>query len=204
MFKAGIICSSYGGQAAGIVTAKAEPGRKLDLYIDYRVGIPLAKVVSALKDPTPLDRDYIIGCVKRFQVKWPQAKYSVLRMWSSPNFYPLMLGYDKRDMCSFLDDRGRCWEWKFIPKDMPYNEWSVQQQLTLRLQPYEHVWGKQVMICKDLVVVMGKNEQELRRFSEGATWMIQTKPWRLEVDFWRSFVNVDVKFLEALDPAWLN
>lgn len=204
VFKAGVICSSYGGQAAGIVTAKAEPGRNLDMYIDYRIGIPLAKIVSHLKDPTPLDRDFIMKTVKRFKEEHTSAKFSVLRLWSSPHFYPLMLGIDKRSMCSFLDDRGRCWEWKFIPKDMPYSEWSVHHQLTLRVQPYEHVWGKQVVVAKDLVLVMGKDEKELRRFSEGVTWTIQTKPWRLEVDFWRSFVNVDVNFLESLDPAWLN
>ncbi|XPS80532.1 hypothetical protein M3J09_012484 [Ascochyta lentis] len=204
LFKAGVICSSYGGLAAGIATAKAEPGRNLDLYIDYRVGIPLAKIVSHLQDPTPMDRNFIMQVVQRFKGDHASARFSVLRLWSSPHFYPLMLGMDRRPMCSFLDDRGRCWEWKFIPKDMPYSEWSVHQQLSLRLQPYERIWRKQVWVAKDLVVVMGRDEKELRRFSEGVTWAVQTKPWRLEVDFWRSFVNVDVEFLEGLDPAWLN
>jgi hypothetical protein len=87
---------------------------------------------------------------------------------------------------------------------MPFSEWSVHQQLSLRLQPYEGVWGKQVVVAKDLIVVMGKNEKELRRFSEAVTWAVQTKPWRLEVDFWRSFVNVDEKFLQGLDRRWLS
>jgi hypothetical protein len=204
VFKAGVICNSYGNQAAGIAIAKAEPNRNLDMYINYDVGIPLAKIVSHLKDPTLLDRDYIVKQVKRFEEQHASAKFSVLRLWSAPHFYPLMLGIDKRPMCSFLDDRGRCWEWKFIPKDMPYSEWSVHQQLTLRLQPYEHIWGKQVIVAKDLVIVMGKDEKNLRQLSEGVTWLTQTKPWRLEVDFWRSFVNVDATFLEGLDPAWLN
>ncbi|KAF2995552.1 hypothetical protein E8E13_003449 [Curvularia kusanoi] len=190
LFKAGIICASYGGSAAGIAIAAAEPGRELDMYIDFRVGIPLARVVSHLVDPRPLDRDFIVKMVQKFKADHPAAKFSVLRLWSSPQFYPLMLGYDKREMCSFLDDRGRCWEFKFIPKDMPYSEWSVHQQLLLRLQPFEKVWGKQVWIAKDLIIVMGKDEKELRRFSEGATWIVQTKPWRLEVDFWRSFILV--------------
>ena len=176
----------------------------MDMYIDYRIGIPLAKIVSHLRDPTALDRDFIIKTITAFKDQHASAKFSVLRLWSSPHFYPLMLGMDKRSMCSFLDDRGRCWEWKFIPKDMPYSEWSVHQQLSLRLQPYEHVWGNQVWVAKDLIVVMGKDEKECRRYSEGVTWMVQTKPWRLEIDFWRSFVNVDGEFLEGLDPAWLN
>ncbi|KAH6625600.1 hypothetical protein C7974DRAFT_434634 [Boeremia exigua] len=204
LFKAGVICSSYGGSASGIATAAAEPGREMDMYIDYRVGVPLAKIGSQLRDPTVFDRDYIIKEVTKFASNNPGAKFSAMRLWSSPHFYPLMLGVDSRHMCSFLDDRGRCWEWKFIPKDMPYSEWSVHQQLSLRLQPFEVVWGKQVWIAKDLIIVMGKNEKELRRFSEGVTWIVQTKPWRLEVDFWRSFVNVDVEFLKGLDPRWLS
>jgi hypothetical protein len=204
VFKAGVIGSAYSGYAAGVATAAAEPGRGLDMYIDFRVGIPLDKIVSHLGDPSSLDRDYVVRTIKDFKADNPAARFSVLRLWSSPHFYPLMLGYDKRGMCSFLDDRGRCWEWKFIPKDMPFSEWSVHHQLKLRLQPYEGVWGKQAWVAKDLVVVMGKDEKELRRFSEAATWAVQTKPWRLEVDFWRSFVNVDEKFLEGLDPRWLT
>jgi hypothetical protein len=204
VFRAGVICSSYGGTAAGIATAKAEPNRPMDLYIDYRVGIPLAKVVSHLKDPRDLDRDFIIKKAKQFQQDNPPAKFAILRLWSAPHFYPLMLGLDKRPMCAFLDDRGRCWEFKFIPKDMPYSEWSVHQQLSLRLEPYKKMFGQQVIVAKDLVLVMGKDEKNLRQLAEGVTWAVQTRPWRLEVDFWRSFVNVDVGFLEGLDRRWLD
>jgi hypothetical protein len=115
-----------------------------------------------------------------------------------------MLGYDKRGMCSFLDDRGRCWEFKFIPKDMPFSEWSIHQQLSSRLEPYKRIFGQQVLVAKDLVLVMGTDERNLRQLTEGVTWAVQTKPWRLEVDFWRSFVNVEEEFLERLDRRWLD
>ena len=59
-------------------------------------------------------------------------------------------------------------------------------------------------MAKDLMLVMGRNEADLRRLAEGVTWAVQTKPWRLEVDFWRSFLNVDGAFLEGLDRAWLD
>lgn len=200
-----MICQSYSGAAAGVAIAKAEPGRSMDLYIDYRVGIPLSKVVSHLTDPTPLDRNFIVSRAVRFQEEFgPGTRFSVLRLWSAPHFYPLMLGMDKRPMVAFLDDRGRCWEFKFIPKDMPYSEWSIHQQLSLRLEPYKKMFGSQVVVAKDLVLVMGKDEKNARQLSEGVTWAIQTKPWRLEVDLWRSFVNVDAKFLEDLDARWLE
>jgi hypothetical protein len=204
VFRAGVICSSYASTAGGIATAKAEPTRPMDLYIDYRVGMPLAKIVSHLKDPTRLDRDFVIMKAKQFQHDNPPAKFAILRLWSAPHFYSLMLGLDKRPMCAFLDDRGRCWEFKFIPKDMPYSEWSVHQQLSLRLEPYNQMFRQQAIVAKDLVLVMGKNQKDLRQLAEGVTWAVQTQPWRLEIDFWRSFVNVDVEFLERLDRRWLD
>ena len=176
----------------------------MDLYIDYRISIGLARIVSHLRDPTPLDRNHILTKARRFRDQQPNARFSTLRMWNAPHFYPLMLGIDKRPMCSFLDDCRRAWEFKFIPKDMPYNEWSVHQQLSLRIEAYRDIFGDQVMVAKDLVLVMGKDERDVRRLSEGVTWAIQTKPWRLEVDFWRSFVNVDVQFLERLHEKRLE
>jgi hypothetical protein len=204
LFRAGIICSSYSGRAAGVVTAKAEPNRPLDLYIDYRVGIPLSNVVSHLTDPTQFDRAFILKKSRKFLQQHPGAKFALLRTWSAPHFYPLMLGVDKRDMCSFLDDRGRAWYFRFIPKDMPYSEFSIHQQLSLRLQPYNDIFGSQVFVAKDLVVVMGKDAKDLRRLAEGVTWAVQTRPWRLEIDFWRSFVNIDLEFMEGLHEKWLE
>lgn len=178
----------------------------MDLYIDYRVGIPESGIVSHLTDPTPFDRDYLINRVKSFTYNNPSAKFAVLRIWSSPYFYPLMLGFDRRAICTFLDDRGRNWEFKFVSKDMPYSEWSIHQQLTLRLEPFRMMLelGKKVVVAKDLVLVMGKDEEELRLLTGGATLAVQTRPWRLEVDWWRSFVNVSGEFLEGLDRRWLD
>jgi hypothetical protein len=116
-----------------------------------------------------------------------------------------MLGIDRRATVSFLDDRGRAWAFKFVPKDMPFSEWSIHQQLSLRFEPYRKMLPKrQVIVAKDLVLVMGKDAQECRRLSEGATWAVQTRPWRLEVDFWRSFVGVEGGFLEELEERWLE
>lgn len=117
-----------------------------------------------------------------------------------------MLGYERRPICSFLDDRGRAWEFKFVPKDMPYSEWSIHQQLTLRLEPYKKILGlgKEVVVARDAVLVMGIDEEDLRLRVGGVVWAVQTRPWRLEVDLWRSWINVDGKFLEGLDGAWLE
>jgi hypothetical protein len=204
LFRAGIICNSYSGRASGVVTAKAEPNRPLDLYLDYRFFMPTSRMVSHLTDPTQFDRAFILKKSRRFSEQHSGAKFALLRMWTAPHFYPLMLGVDKRDMCSFLDDRGRAWYFRFIPKDMPYSEFSVHQQLSLRLEPYRDIFGSQVFVAKDLIVVMGKDAKDLRKLAEGVTWAVQTRPWRLEIDFWRSFVNIDLEFMEGLHEKWLE
>jgi hypothetical protein len=205
LFKVGIIQNSYAAGADGSAIAVAEPGRPLDLYIDWRMNMPRAQVHSHLVDPTPFDPTYLLDKARKFKDKHGDACFSALRMWSAPHFYPLMLGIDKRKMVAFLDDRERLWEFKFIPKDMPYSEWSVHQQLSLRLEPYRKMLKKeQVIVARDLILVMGEDRKECRRLSEGVTWAVTTRPWRLEIDFWRSFVGVDLAFLEGLDEKWLE
>jgi hypothetical protein len=49
---------------------------------------------------------------------------------------------------------------------MPYSEWSIHQQLRLRIDPYEHIFGDQVILARDLLFVMGRDESDLRRLSE--------------------------------------
>ncbi|KAH5666044.1 hypothetical protein HBI21_238020 [Parastagonospora nodorum] len=152
------------GSATGITIAGTEPFRSPNLYLDYRIDIPLSNIVSHLKDPTSPDRDFLIKRIRPFASSNPDARFSVLRLWSAPHFYPLMLGIDKRAMCAFLDDRGRAWEFKFVPKDMPYSEWSIHHQLSLRLEPWKNIFGLQIIVCKDLVRCRG-------RTPEVGTWL---------------------------------
>ncbi|KAF9737169.1 hypothetical protein PMIN06_012378 [Paraphaeosphaeria minitans] len=205
LFKVGIIQSSYAEFTDGYAIAAAEPGRPHDLYIDWRMNMPQAQVLGHLADPTPFDRAHLLDKARAFKGRNPHACFSALRMWSAPHFYPLMLGVDSRKMVAFVDDRQRLWEFKFIPKDMPYSEWSVHHQLSLRLKPYRRMLvTEQVIVARDLILVMGRDRQECRRLSEGVTWAVTTRPWRLEIDFWRSFVGVELDFLEGLDEKWLE
>jgi hypothetical protein len=115
-----------------------------------------------------------------------------------------MLGHWNRINTSFIDSKGRGWEFKFIPKDMPFSEWSIHEQARQRIKPYADFFGDQVIVATDLYFVMGRDEAELRKLASGVTFAVQTEPWRMEIDFWRSFVNVDLGFLEALHKDWLE
>ncbi|KAG9189328.1 hypothetical protein G6011_06196 [Alternaria panax] len=165
LFKADVIRLSYHPQVSGVVTAAAEPGRSLDLYIDCRHQNRSTKMIGEMVDPTPLDRDYIIKTIKQFRAQHAWARFSALRMWTAPHFYPM----NAREGDRFLDDRGRLWEWKYIPKDMPMSEWSVHKSMTVILGAYEDVWKGRVVVARDVFLVMGKDADECRRLSEGVT-----------------------------------
>lgn len=142
------------------------------------------------------------------------ARFSLLRLWSAPHFYPLMVGYWNRHNVVFMDSCGRSWEFKFVPKDLEGSELSAMTATSGRVnlaveRARERAGGGQDLgghfVCRgDAILVMAGSEEELFRLSTIATFAMQTKPWLREVDLWRSFVNVDLDFLQGLDPAWLD
>ena len=159
----------------------------------------------------------------RFTAQHPRARFTLLRLCSAPHFYPFMLGMDNRDSTSFTDCCGRTFEWKFVPKDMPYSEKSCHYNLAARFKPYQVFFrggsaqseggfpGKprrgeieRVAVRKDKVLVMGADEEECLKYTTAAIFCMQTKAWRVEVDLAESFGNVDLAFLEGLDPYWID
>jgi len=206
VYKSGVICLSYFDGVAGRAIAHKEPGRELDLYFDWRENVDDVDltVTPDFQDPRKVTTDSLLQTARDFARTNSKARFAVLRLWSAPHFYPLMSGLDKRHAVSFVDGVGRFWEWKFIPKDMPYSEWSVHHQARTRIMPFKKSLGNKVVVKRDLYLVMGKDEAELLKLAGTVTYAVQTEPWRLEIDLWRSFVNVDVAFLEGLDRAWLD
>jgi hypothetical protein len=206
VFKAGIILNGYHPTAqgtAGHVIAAKEPGRELDFYIDYRqCGAP-TEMPPELHDPR-IPTSTLRARTYNFSKSNPNARFAVLRLWSAPHFYPLMLGIDNRENLSFQDGIGRCWEWKFIPRDMPNSEWSMHHAARMRLEPYKRQFENKVIVKRNLYLVMGKDEDDLFTLAAAVAFASQTRPFRLEVDLWKSFVNVDFAFLEALNDKWLE
>lgn len=228
----------------GAATANTEPHRpgQLDLFIKfnnadaYLKGVPPSFV--DYKDwPTllPAARKFAAGRCKT------TPRFALIRLWSAPHFYPLMMTLPRRASASFVDPTGRVWEWKIIPKDMPMSEWSVHNTIMLRLgylreqmmgvgigfqTPADKARGKlwadvkysgqdkfshgrcemdeRVVQRGDLVLVMGDDEADLLKWCTAVTFALQTKPWLREVDLWKSFINVDLEFLEGLDKYWLD
>lgn len=191
---------------SGIVTANTEPHRpgKLDLFISYEDthGITPADLVSDLVPPDQWPE--LLPCVQSFAAKHPKARFSLLRLWSAPHYYPYMLRLDRRKAFSFLDSASRSWEWKCVPKDLPGSECSVHNVTFSRLKILQAQFKENVVNRADLILIMGADEQELFKYCTAVTFAMQTKPWMREVDPWKSFVNVDLDFLMDLDSYWLD
>lgn len=85
-----------------------------------------------------------------------EARFALIRVWEPPHFHPLMIGWDKGAQWSFFACTGRAWEWKFVPKDMPYSEWSIFYACKLRTKPFERQLGAKVRVGRGFYLVMVK------------------------------------------------
>lgn len=123
VFVSGIIAPHYDSRANGLAIAATEPARKPDLYLDYGLGIeqPVFVAIDRLIDPRPID---LLARARDFAqtTLGGNSKFALLRLWSAPYFFPFTMGYDKRYIVAFNDAHERCWEWKFMPKDMNHTE----------------------------------------------------------------------------------
>ncbi|KAK3990144.1 hypothetical protein QBC44DRAFT_72016 [Cladorrhinum sp. PSN332] len=246
LYRAGMIAPAYlqphPDVVPGFATASTEEHRpgKLDLFITY------SNTDEFKRGMPPSFTDYkdwpqLLPMARKFAAGHETPRFALLRLWSAPHFYPLMMLMPMRQAVSFLDPVGRSWEWKFIPKDMPMSEWSVHNTALLRLGYLrEQMMGlggkvktkvdrtmdrrfqepKYAALAKfrdghsmleertlnrgDLILVMGEDERDLLKWVTAVTFAMQTKPWLREVDLWKSFINVDLEFLEGLEGHWLD
>ncbi|KAI8668515.1 hypothetical protein NCS55_00877700 [Fusarium keratoplasticum] len=210
LYVAGVIAPAYlqndSQVVLGMATAKTEPHRpdKLDLFINYEDRYGNFPMVFPPSFVHPSKWPHVLPTAESFAEKNKGARFALIRLWSAPHFYPLMVGLGNRQNTSFLDSMGRSWEWKFVPKDMVGSEYSAHHTTERRLQLLQKQFKGHVMNRADLILVMGKDADELLKFCTAVTFAIQTKPWLREIDLWKSFINVDLEFLQGLDPYWLD
>ena len=203
LYKTGVIQNSYTSMTPGRAMAAKEPGRDTrDFYIDLRILADDMIMQPYLEQPPSLE--YLLTTARGFAKRHEKARFAVLRLWSAPHFYPLMVGLENRVNTQFTDGLGRAWEFCFMPKDMPGSEYSIHHASRLRIMPFKNLFKEKVLIKRDLFLVMGEDENDLQKYAVATTFAIQTDPWRLEVDLWKSFVNVDIAFLEGLKQEWLD
>ncbi|UZP45173.1 hypothetical protein NXS19_012985 [Fusarium pseudograminearum] len=210
LYKAGVIAPAnvqpHPEVVKGIVTAQTEPHRpgKLDLFINFEDQYGNFSQTFPSSFVPPSQWPEIVPRAQSFAKSHPSARFALLRTWSSPHYYPFMVSPASRHMTSFVDSFNRSWECKFVPKDMPGSEYSAHHTIGKRLDLLKHKFGRRVMNRGDLVLVMGEDEDDLFKYCTAVTLAIQTKPWLREIDLWKSFINVDVDFIERMEEHWLE
>ncbi|ESZ95248.1 hypothetical protein SBOR_4360 [Sclerotinia borealis F-4128] len=202
LYKSGIIRSHALPEARCRAFQGTEATRpsKPDLFVDMRSIISSLEMPYWVEDPSKLPP--LLTTARQFSTSHPNAKFAILRLWSAPYFYPLTVGHDKRDGFTFYDLTGRVFTWLFVPKDMPNSELSMHVACKNRIAPFKKQFGDKVVAKRDKYLVMGTDEKELEKIVAGVTYAVQMRSWRQEIDLWRSFINVDLGFLERLDEKW--
>lgn len=89
---------------------------------------------------------------------------------------------------------------------MPVSEWLMHKTLKQQLEPFHKQLsvGERVVHRNEVILVMGTDELDLLKYVTAVTFAVQTNPWYQEIDLWKSFVNIDLEFLEGLDLYWLD
>ncbi|KAF2168271.1 hypothetical protein M409DRAFT_21709 [Zasmidium cellare ATCC 36951] len=199
--RAGMIGPAYAPDGSGYVFLVKEDGKDdPNIFINYRT----------LPDPPdgPLDTEFrkidLLACASTFAAKYEGSRFALLRLWSHSHFWQLQVAGPNREHLAFSDTMGRCWHLRFIPKDMPLSDYSLQATVEERTERFQKQFAGKVVFKRDMALVMGESEEDLRWYTAAVIFALTTRPWKFEVDMWKSFVNVDLGFLEALDKKWLD
>lgn len=128
---------------------------------------------------------------------------ALLRVWSAPHYWPIL-----ENLCGlvsapiFVDGTGWMWEWEFCAKDSGVSQLILNHAMDKRLEVVKSILGEKMVNGRDLVFVLGRNEEELFRNCLAVTLCIQAKPWTYELDPWKSFINVELELLKRLPRHW--
>lgn len=203
------ICSESGSEwdgilnTAGLPAALSEAHRpgKPDLFITIS---PKEKAVAEnAQKQYPQRVDLLSRATSFAKQNGPDSRFALLRVWSAPHYYPIV--ESRSGLISkptFVDGTGRMWEWEFCAKDSGVSQLFMNHAMDKRLEVVKSKLGEQIINGRDLVFVLGRNEEELFRNCLAVTLCIQTKPWTFELDPWKSFINVELELLKRLPCHW--
>lgn len=183
------------------------------LFVDYG-GLCFQREDGELPEPPP--PGYLLDEVEKWHAKYPDTTYSLLRIKSEDDYWPFLdLPGDTAEEMAFSDPMGRSWQWKYKPKDMPSSECDVHQltrdlldQRAPSIEPKgakkrEEKGAKYYTRARiDLVLVLSETSNKGMEHATFTAAYLRKVPSGIDIDWARSFLNVDAGFLRRLSPEW--
>ncbi|KAF8540610.1 hypothetical protein BDD12DRAFT_880249 [Trichophaea hybrida] len=224
LWKQGAISPSYNLACMPVLVGKESPDDGYSMYIDYDALTGMFEprtytaegVVIVPTGPT----SYLKETMEKWERKYPNSWYALCKLKSMPEHWLMPLPEDVKPMSTFLDPRGRIWEWNKTPKDFPYAGKDLHTMMrTLMIEAprnagigvdqvpqeeNEDSISHYVSVREDVYLVCGRTEKEAKSWTEKAASYFRKKPRGFEVDWARSFLAVRAEWLRALpERAWL-
>lgn len=212
LYKEGVIRPSYSLEPHPILAGREKPDAPLKLYCDYR---SLSSQIIPHSGPAP-DKYYLRNEIREHEAKHPGSRYTFFKMRSAEYYWNSETFPEDMRNTTIQDTEGRVWEWLKTPKDLPFSELDMHcKLLEMQAGPHKPVNPRQpsetrdetdvkkhTRVRVDTVIVMYANEEEARELTWLAAGYFRKRPIGLDIDWARSFVNVDADFLLNLREEW--
>jgi hypothetical protein len=206
LFKEGVLKPSYELHCSQAIAG----GDPMRMYVDYR----LLRDRIIPHGPKPPGPEYLREEVEKWAAKHPEARFSLLKMKSSEQFWQQEWDGEDAANTAVQDTQGRVWEWTQNPKDCPFSEYSMHDSLCRiragppRVDKRSDIHGNSEMeertrVRIDTVLIMCPDGGEKsKEFTWFAAANYRKRPLGVDPDWARSFVCVDADFLRALGEQW--
>ncbi|TGZ79976.1 hypothetical protein EX30DRAFT_66385 [Ascodesmis nigricans] len=208
----GIIRPSYRLACVPAYCGKDVHGH-IGMFIDYQLLLDSGQIrlSGEFQDPPP--PDYIMKELEAWEEKNPNSCYSLLRMKSSPEYWHTQFYPSDTALTSFVDPRGRIWEFTKYPKDYPgaaaqFHEiveevFIEPPNLRRRDRPEEKIryWTRHRV---DVILVMGRTQKECREWTIRTCAYLRKRPVGLDVDFTKSWLGCTAEEIRELaERGWV-
>jgi len=226
LWKQGAISPSYNLACMPVLAGKESPDGEYGMYIDYSILYhakmfePRTHTAEGMFIVPPGSPSYLKDAMEKWERKNPSSWYALCKLKSTSEYWHFQLPEDVRPMSTFLDPRGRIWEWNKTPKDFPHagkDLHTMMRTLMIEAPRYagigsalvpqeecEESISHYVSVRKDVYLVCGRTEKEAKSWTQKAASYFRKKPKGFEVDWARSFLGVRAEWLRALpEKAWL-
>ncbi|KAA8908778.1 hypothetical protein FN846DRAFT_944613 [Sphaerosporella brunnea] len=206
LYKEGVIKPTYELHCSQAIAG----GEPLRMYIDYRQLV--GRIIPY--GPKPPGPEYLKEEMEKWAAKYPQARFSLLKMKSAEFFWKREWEGEDATNTAIQDTQGRIWEWTQHPKDCPFSEYYMHESLCrIRAGPPRVDRRNDIHMTSDMeertrvridtvLILCPDGSDKSKEFTWFAAANYRKRPLGVDPDWARSFVNVDVEFLRALGDEW--